>query len=91
MSLPGNSDENIAATQQSSNASTEVSNINLEEDTNILGRMEQISPDERYGRKSSGQHFATCEEFVKSHGGKRVITKILIANNGIAAVKGALL
>ena len=87
MSLPGNSDENIAATQQSSNASTEESNFNLEEDTNILGRMEQISPDERHGRKSSGQHFATCEEFVKSHGGKRVITKILIANNGIAAVK----
>ena len=87
MSLPGNSDENIAAAQQSSNASTEVSNSNLEKDTNILGRMEQISPDERYGRKSSGQHFATCEEFVKSHGGKRVITKILIANNGIAAVK----
>ena len=29
-------------------------------------------------------HVATCEEFVRRHGGKRVIHKILIANNGIA-------
>lgn len=33
---------------------------------------------------SSVYHFATCEEFVRLLGGKRVITKILIANNGIA-------
>lgn len=30
---------------------------------------------------------ATTEEFVKRFGGNRVINKILIANNGIAAVK----
>ena len=35
----------------------------------------------------SPSHVATCEEFVKRHGGKRVINKVLIANNGIAAVK----
>ena len=30
---------------------------------------------------------ATTEEFVKKFGGTRVINRILIANNGIAAVK----
>lgn len=32
-------------------------------------------------------HIATPEEFVKKFGGTRVINRILIANNGIAAVK----
>nr|NP_610342.1 Acetyl-CoA carboxylase, isoform A [Drosophila melanogaster]AAF59155.2 Acetyl-CoA carboxylase, isoform A [Drosophila melanogaster] len=32
-------------------------------------------------------HIATTEEFVKRFGGTRVINKVLIANNGIAAVK----
>lgn len=32
-------------------------------------------------------HIATTEEFVKKFGGSRVINRILIANNGIAAVK----
>ncbi|XP_065368602.1 acetyl-CoA carboxylase isoform X2 [Calliphora vicina] len=32
-------------------------------------------------------HIATTEEFVKKFGGTRVINKVLIANNGIAAVK----
>lgn len=32
-------------------------------------------------------HIATPEEFVKKFGGIRVINRILIANNGIAAVK----
>ena len=32
----------------------------------------------------NGDHVATCEEFSKKFGGKRVINKILIANNGIA-------
>ena len=31
-----------------------------------------------------GNHVATCEEFVRKFGGKRVINRILIANNGIA-------
>jgi hypothetical protein len=30
------------------------------------------------------------EEYVKNHGGQRVITKILIANNGMAATKAIL-
>lgn len=30
---------------------------------------------------------ATTEEFVKRFGGNRAINKVLIANNGIAAVK----
>jgi len=32
-------------------------------------------------------HIATTEEFVKRFGGTRVINRVLIANNGIAAVK----
>ncbi|KAM7345539.1 acetyl-CoA carboxylase isoform 1-T1 [Cochliomyia hominivorax] len=32
-------------------------------------------------------HIATTEEFVKKFGGTRVINRVLIANNGIAAVK----
>ena len=38
---------------------------------------------------SDGGHrpLATCEEFSNKFGGKRVIKSILIANNGIAAVK----
>lgn len=32
-------------------------------------------------------HIATTEEFVKRFGGNRVIQRVLIANNGIAAVK----
>lgn len=32
-------------------------------------------------------HIATAEEFVKKFGGTRVINRVLIANNGIAAVK----
>lgn len=35
----------------------------------------------------SQQTFATPAEFVKRCGGSRVIEKVLIANNGIAAVK----
>lgn len=34
-----------------------------------------------------GESVATTEEFVSKYGGKRVINKVLIANNGIAAVK----
>ena len=37
--------------------------------------------------KALGSTIATPEEFVNKCGGKRVINKILIANNGIAAVK----
>ncbi|GAB5367517.1 hypothetical protein AAMO2058_001237200 [Amorphochlora amoebiformis] len=36
----------------------------------------------------SGQIYPSIEEYVKDKGGKRVIRRILIANNGIAAVKG---
>ena len=30
----------------------------------------------------------TPEEFSQTHGGKRTITKILVANNGIAGIQG---
>jgi len=33
------------------------------------------------------QYFASVKDFVTSHGGKHVIEKVLVANNGIAAVK----
>lgn len=41
------------------------------------------------GREYSDRDFllATTEEFVKRFGGNRVINKVLIANNGIGAVK----
>src|SRR4051812_41730289 len=32
-------------------------------------------------------YYQTVEEFVKAHGGTHVIEKILVANNGISAVK----
>eukprot|EP00640_Fibrocapsa_japonica_P000554 CAMPEP_0113939200 /NCGR_PEP_ID=MMETSP1339-20121228/5545_1 /TAXON_ID=94617 /ORGANISM="Fibrocapsa japonica" /LENGTH=2332 /DNA_ID=CAMNT_0000942633 /DNA_START=63 /DNA_END=7061 /DNA_ORIENTATION=- /assembly_acc=CAM_ASM_000762 len=35
----------------------------------------------------SGPNFQTLEEYVESRGGNRVIKKVLIANNGIGAVK----
>mmetsp|Transcript_15438 Transcript_15438/g.60339 ORF Transcript_15438/g.60339 Transcript_15438/m.60339 type:complete len:2177 (-) Transcript_15438:96-6626(-) len=37
---------------------------------------------------STGKCFSSVEEYVKTLGGSKVITKVLIANNGIAAVKG---
>ena len=36
--------------------------------------------------KALGSTIATPEEFVNKCGGKRVINKILIANNGIAGI-----
>jgi hypothetical protein len=38
------------------------------------------------GAPSSG-HYASIEEYVRKLGGHRPIRKVLIANNGIAAVK----
>lgn len=35
----------------------------------------------------SGRRFDSLEAFIADRGGRRVIRKILVANNGIAAVK----
>ena len=45
-----------------------------------LTKLEASDPES----KALGGTIATPEEFVKKFGGKRVINKILIANNGIA-------
>ncbi|XP_064618157.1 acetyl-CoA carboxylase-like isoform X2 [Liolophura sinensis] len=56
----------------------------------IRHSMSGVSMDYRPSRKPSypkDSSVATPEEFVKRFGGNRVIRKVLIANNGIAAVK----
>lgn len=56
--------------------------------TMSLGNFEDQTKEENHGQKASiGGTVATPEEFVNKYGGKRVINKILIANNGIAGKK----
>lgn len=45
-------------------------------------------PGSRSRQESFGDIFGSVEEFVRELGGKRVIKRVLVANNGIAAVKG---
>ncbi|XP_059157454.1 acetyl-CoA carboxylase-like isoform X2 [Physella acuta] len=76
----------------STQSSYEVSDILMDpalHTPNMRHTMSGISLDTTAKRKSYVKDFcvATPEEFVKSFGGNVVINKVLIANNGIAAVK----
>ncbi len=49
-----------------------------------------MEPEQRWPKPSSPplRLFSSVEEYVEKLGGKRVIKRVLVANNGIAAVKG---
>ncbi|XP_068249206.1 acetyl-CoA carboxylase isoform X1 [Palaemon carinicauda] len=56
-------------------------------ESDLCAKMAEV--EQRYIRPPDHKEFSfsTPQEFVKKFGGKKVITRILIANNGIAAVK----